>query len=62
MDRKIKYVINPEWEEIERIRNKSKVFFKSNHHSEKAINALIMNIRELLENAIKYGLFRMKKV
>jgi len=55
MDKEILLSIKPEWENIETVRVKTESFLKSNKQHEDVIDAIIMNISELLENAIKYG-------
>ncbi len=55
MEKSLKLNLQPEWDEIEKIRNKSSSFFKSHGFSENHIHALTMVISELIENAVKYG-------
>lgn len=55
MDNEIVMSIKPEWDNIEAVRGKAESFLKSNKLHEEIIDAIIMNISELLENAIKYG-------
>jgi len=57
MNNEIRVGIKPEWDNIEEVRNKTEIFLKSKNINEDTIDAVIMNISELLENAIKYGNF-----
>jgi len=57
MEKFLKLNLKPEWDEIEKVRNKSGVFLKSHGFSEDHIHALTMVISELMENAVKYGAF-----
>lgn len=53
--------INPEWDEIETVRNKSSEFFVQNGLSDDVVHSGTMVVSELLENSIKYGDFSNKK-
>lgn len=57
MNRVMKYSITPEWENLDRIREKTAEFLKSNNLDSDTMDAVIMNMSELAENAIKYGSF-----
>ncbi len=57
MNKKIVVSIKPEWDNIEEVRVKAEGFLNSDRLDENVKNAIIMNISELLENAIKYGNF-----
>lgn len=54
----MKLVVNPKWDEIERARNESAEFFRSHGLPDEAVYGLTMVISELIENSIKYGIFR----
>lgn len=53
--------INPEWDEIEVVRNKCSTFFTDNSIPDDTVHAGTMVVSELLENSIKYGDFTGKK-
>lgn len=57
MNNEIRMSITPEWDNIEAVRVKAESFLKSKKLHEDVVDAIIMNISELLENAIKYGNF-----
>ena len=57
MKKAIRLDIKPEWNEIEKVRNKCSKFFKSHGFSNDTVYMLIMVISELIENSIKYGHF-----
>lgn len=57
MNKEITVSIKPEWDNIEAVRVQAESFLKSNRLNDDVIDAIIMNISELLENAIKYGNF-----
>ena len=50
-----KFFIEPDWDEIEKIRNKSVDFLYTHKISDETIYSLSMVISELIENGIKYG-------
>jgi hypothetical protein len=50
--------IVPDWDEIDRVRERSAVFFREHGLSTDAVDALQMVVCELTENAVKYGSFR----
>lgn len=54
-------IINPSWDEIERVRDITCRFLKENKMKDDVIDAIIMVIGELLENAIKYGHYKQDK-
>jgi hypothetical protein len=56
-----KFFLEPDWEKIESIRNKSADFFYSHKISDETIYSLSMVISELIENGIKYGHYVTKK-
>ena len=58
MERSIKIILNPNWEEIEEARNKISEFLMSHGFSDHTLHSLIMVISELIENSIKYGKFK----
>jgi hypothetical protein len=55
MNSEIRMSIKPEWDNIEEVRVNAEIFLKSKKIPEDVKDAIIMNISELLENAIKYG-------
>ncbi len=57
MQNKLNLRIKPDWGEIENVRNSVSDFTRSRDLSDDIINALIMVASELVENAIKYGIF-----
>ena len=59
MKKSIEFSIQPEWDEIERVRNESTDFLQSHGISDDAVHSLSMIISELIENGIKYGDFKM---
>lgn len=58
MQRAIQLTIDPDWDQIERVRNESNKFLRSHGLYEDNIQALTMIISELIENGIKYGVFQ----
>jgi hypothetical protein len=57
MKRTMKLKVKPQWEEIEKVRNKSGTFLSSHGFPGDSVQALTMVISELIENSIKYGKF-----
>lgn len=57
MKRTIKLSMKPEWNEIEKIREKSHDFLVSQGIKNDSVHAFTMVIRELIENSVKYGKF-----
>lgn len=55
MNNEIRMSIKPEWDNIEEVRVQTETFLKMQKIHEDVMDAVIMNISELLENAIKYG-------
>ncbi len=55
MDKIIRGMIKPEWDEIHRARDECHAFLTDNELSDEVIDAIIMVMHELLENALKYG-------
>lgn len=55
MNNEIRMSITPDWDNIEAVRVKAGNFLKSKKLNEDVTDAVIMNISELLENAVKYG-------
>jgi hypothetical protein len=53
--------IDPEWEEIETVRQACSDFLAAKEFSNEAVHALTMVVSELTENGIKYGSFKEKK-
>lgn len=49
--------IAPEWENLEQVRVKTEEFLKDKNLSRDITDSIIMNISELMENAVKYGRF-----
>lgn len=49
--------VAPEWDNIETARNKTEEFLKDKNISRDITDSIIMNISELMENAVKYGRF-----
>jgi hypothetical protein len=57
MKRSMNLTIKAEWDEIEKVRNKTRDFFISHGCSNDNVQGFIMVISELIENSIKYGKF-----
>jgi hypothetical protein len=57
MERSMKLILKPEWEELERVRDEGTEFLKSHGLARETVDALVMVISELTENSIKYGDF-----
>jgi hypothetical protein len=57
----IKLTMKPNWDEIEKVRNKSSRFLASHGLSIDSVNAFTMVISELVENSVKYGKFASPK-
>lgn len=57
MNNVMQYNITPEWENLDRVREITGDFLKQNHIDDDTMDAILMNISELTENAIKYGRF-----
>lgn len=57
MNDEIRLSIKPEWDNIETVRVNAENFLKSKELHEDVIDAIIMTVCELIENAIKYGNF-----
>ena len=55
-----KLYLEPDWEKIESIRNKSADFLNSHKIADETIYSLSMVISELIENGIKYGYYATK--
>jgi len=53
----LKLQIEPDWEEVDRVRERSAAFLGEQGLPEEAIYALSMVVCELTENAVKYGSF-----
>ncbi|MEW6267137.1 MAG: ATP-binding protein [Thermodesulfobacteriota bacterium] len=53
----IEMKLNPVWDEIEPVRNKTSEFLRTHKVAEATVYALTMVVSELVENAIKYGNF-----
>ncbi len=49
--------IAPEWDNLETVRVRTEEFLKDKNLSRDIIDSIIMNISELMENAVKYGRF-----
>ncbi|MBW1690885.1 MAG: ATP-binding protein [Deltaproteobacteria bacterium] len=58
MKSSIKLIVDPNWDEIERVRNESNGFLKSYGLSDDIVHAITMVISELIENGLKYGVFK----
>jgi len=56
----IKFHLEPNWDELEKIRKKSMLFLRSHGLSDDSIHTLSMIVSELVENGIKYGDFKKK--
>jgi len=54
--------IDPEWEEIETVRQACSDFLAAKEFSDEAVHALTMVVSELTENDIKYGSFSVNSV
>ena len=59
MKKSIEFAVNPDWDEVEKIRNESANFLQSHELTDDTIHSLSMVISELIENGIKYGNFQM---
>jgi hypothetical protein len=59
MKTSIEFNVKPDWDEIEKIRNKSAGFLQAHKLTDDTIHSLSMTISELIENSIKYGSFKM---
>ncbi len=57
MDNSLKLEINPDWSEIDNVRNSCTQFLKSHGFPGELIHSLSMILSELVENSIKYGDF-----
>ena len=57
MKRSMTLSLSPDWEELERVRDKGTEFFKCQGLEGDKADALVMVISELTENSIKYGQF-----
>ena len=57
MENSIKITLQPEWDEIEKVRNKSTDLLETHGLSKESLQASTMVISELVENSIKYGSF-----
>jgi hypothetical protein len=55
MKKSMRLRVSPTWDEIEKVRNKSSTFLKSQGYSKDSVQSLTMVISELMENGIKYG-------
>ena len=53
-----KITLKPEWDEIEKARNKVDAFLRSLGLSDDTVDTFIMVVSELIENSIKYGNFQ----
>lgn len=49
--------IAPEWDNIEKVRIRTEDFLKERNLGRDVTDSIIMNISELMENAVKYGRF-----
>lgn len=47
--------IDPVWEKLDQVREKTEAFLRKEGFSKSQIDALVMTVSELVENAIKYG-------
>jgi len=61
MKRSVKLIVDPNWDEIERVRNESNEFLRTHALSDDTVYALTLVISELIENGIKYGVFKSKE-
>ena len=61
MKKSIEFKVQPEWDEIEKIRNESAEFLQAHELSDDTIHSLSMIISELIENGIKYGNFKLEE-
>ena len=57
MERSLKVLVEPTWDEIEKARNTSSDFLNAHGLSNDAVHALTMVVSELIENSVKYGKF-----
>ena len=57
MERFTKIIVEPKWDQVEQVRNKSSDFLKTHGFPDDTVYALTMVISELVENSIKYGNF-----
>ena len=60
MDNIIEFKITPEWDNLEIVREKTKSFLESRNFGKDIEDSIVMNISELMENAVKYGRFNEK--
>lgn len=51
------FSIDPDWEEVENLRNEAENFFRDTGLPEEIVESLTMVTSELIENGIKYGSF-----
>ncbi len=59
MKNSIEFNVEPDWDEIEKIRNQSVDFLQSHRFSDDTVHSLSMIISELIENGLKYGDFKL---
>lgn len=57
MESSMTLILKPDWEELERVRDKGTEFFRCQGLESEKADALVMVISELAENSIKYGHF-----
>jgi len=57
MQSMLKLQIEPDWDEVDRVRERSAAFLGEQGLTDEAIYALSMVVCELTENAVKYGTF-----
>ncbi|MFW6147247.1 MAG: ATP-binding protein [Thermodesulfobacteriota bacterium] len=57
MERSLKVLLEPTWDEIEKARNRTSDFLNAHGLSNDAVQALTMVVSELIENSVKYGRF-----
>src|SRR5262245_6433545 len=53
----LKMVVEPDWDEVDRVRERSAAFLRENGLVTDTVDALQMVVCELAENAVKYGSF-----
>ena len=53
----LKIALGPDWDEIDPIREKARLFLADNGLTMSTIDALVMVLGELLENSVKYGIY-----
>jgi len=58
MKKSLKLIVEAEWDEIEKARNKCSRFLRSHGLASDSVQAFTMVVSELIENSMKYGIFK----